>query len=382
MKKTRSSYTAWIAMTSSLAVLIGGLGYYKFNQITSAIEIAESFPEHYEVVDVAYVKAAEHTPTVSVLGSAQSPLQAELFTELSGKVAFIGVLAGKEAEKGELLFQLDIAEEKARIRSAKAREKHAKSVLRRLKTLLAKNVTSQEKYDQAYADLVVIQSEIEVLKSTISQKTVVAPFKGIMGLHDIKLGDYVSANQMLSNFVGETDNIWVEFSVPQFYPELPISSQVKVRGIDALGTSLFQFANVIAKDTQISNTTRSLKYRAEISRKQAQYKPNMPLEILVPISDNKQIFQVPTTSVNQDLYGSYVMKLVANDGDSGSYRAKRLSVQVVYQSSGQVLIAQGIQEGEKIAAAGAFKLYEGGLVRARESHLIFPPSLVSVTGEQ
>lgn len=382
MKTIRSSYTAWIAMISGLAVLIGGLGYYKFNQITSAIEMAESFPEHYEVVDIAYVKTAEHTPTVSVLGSAQSPLQAELFTELSGKVAFIGVLAGEEAEKGEILFQLDIAEEEARIKSAKAREKYAQSVLRRLKALLAKNVTSQEKYDQAYADLVVIQSEIEVLESTISQKTVVAPFKGIMGLHDIKLGDYVSANQMLSNFVGETDNIWVEFSVPQFYPELPIASQVKVREVDALGTSLFQFANVIAKDTQISNTTRSLKYRAEISRKQAQYTPNMPLEVLVPISDNKHVFQVPATSVNQDLYGSYVMKLVANEDNFGAYRAKRLSVQVVSQSGGERLITQGVQEGEKIAAAGAFKLYEGVLVRTRESHPMPLSSLVSVTGEQ
>lgn len=368
-------------MISGLIAVIGGLSYFKFEQVTSAIEMAESFPEHYEVVEVTYVKAAEHLPTVSVLGSARSPLQAELFTELSGKVAFIGILAGEKAEQGERLLQLDIAEEEARLKSARAREKQAQSFLNRLKKLLVKSAISQDKYDQAYADLIVIQSEIDVLKSTIRKKTVTAPFKGIMGLHDIKLGDYVSANQMLSNYVGISDKIWVEFGVPQFYPELQIASHVRVRNIDAFGASSFQMAEVIAKDTQISSSTRSLKYRAEIDREHALYTPNMPLEVQVPISNNKRVFQVPVTSVNQDIYGAYVMKLVATGTQPESYRAKRLPVQVISQSRGGKLITQGVQEGEKVAAAGAFKLYEGILVRPREESTTTELPLVMSPGE-
>ncbi|MCG7584339.1 efflux RND transporter periplasmic adaptor subunit [Photobacterium sp. OFAV2-7] len=382
MQKKKPTYKAWLLVVSSLGLVTGGLGYYKYNEIKTAIDMAESFPEHYEVVDAATVKVAEHALTVSVLGTATSPLQTELFTELSGKVAFVGIKPGESAMQGDLLFQLDISEEQARIKSAKARERHATSVYQRYKKLLAKNAISQEQFDQAYADLIVIQSEIEVLQATIAQKTVIAPFNGVMGIHDITLGDYVSANQMLSNFVGVTDTVWVEFSVPQFYPELRVGSQVRVRNIDALGTSSFQLAEVSAKDTQISNTTRSLKYRAEVSRMLAQYTPNTPLEVLIPISDNVTVYQVPVTSVNQDLYGSYVMKLVPQEYEPGAYRATRLPVQVISETDEFKLINQGLQEGEKIAAAGAFKLYEGLLVRTREERSHSNSPLVAATGDQ
>lgn len=381
MKKKRSSFAGWLWVLSSLVLIIGGLGYYKYNQIKVAIDMAVSFPEHYEVVDATYVKVSDHTPTVSVLGSAASPLQSNLSLELSGKVAFVGFQPGEKANAGDLLFQVDISEERARIKSAQARKKHAQSVLQRYQTLLEKKSISQEQYDQAYADLIVVQSEIEVLQATIKLKTIVAPFDGVIGLHDIKLGDYVSANQVLSTFIGDSDKIWVDFSVPQFYPELKISSQIRARNIDYLGTSSFQLATVIAKDTQISDTTRSLRYRAEVSRTLAPYTPNMPLEVLIPISDNKTVYQVPVTSVNQDIYGSYVMKLTALDSEPGAYRAKRASVQVISEINGSKLITEGIHEGEKIAAAGAFKLYEGLLVRSKEGTSQQEPSLVAAVGE-
>ena len=76
------------------------------------------------------------------------------------------------------------------------------------------------------------------------------------------------------------------------------------------------------------------------------------------------------------------MKLVANENDPRSYRAKRLPVHVVSETNGKKLITQGIQEGEKIAAAGVFKLYEGLLVRARENRPTSESSLIAVTGVQ
>ncbi|MEL0604347.1 MULTISPECIES: efflux RND transporter periplasmic adaptor subunit [Pseudoalteromonas] len=369
-------------MALGLSALIGGLSYFKFKQVSSAIEMAESFPEHYEVVEVAYVKDAEHMPTISVLGSAQSPLHLELFTELPGKVAFIGAPIGKKVEQGELLVQLDITAEKAGLKAATAREKLAQSILHRSKKLLDKSAISQELYDQAYADLIVIQSEIELLESTISKKTVIAPFKGIMGLHSIKLGDYVAANKMLASYVGITDKVWAEFDIPQFYPPLPIGSDVRVRNIDAFGSSLFQTATVIAKDTQIASNTRSLKYRAVIDRKHEQYSPNTPLEVLVPISDKERVFQVPVTSVNHDMHGTYVMKLVANGTEPETYRAKRLPVKVVSQFDGYKLITLNeIKEGDKIAAAGAFKLYEGILVMPMKRSSTAKSPLAMSTGE-
>ncbi|PSW16971.1 efflux RND transporter periplasmic adaptor subunit [Photobacterium sanctipauli] len=352
-------------MATGLVSLIGGLTYYKYSEIKTAIEFAESFPEHYEVVEPTVVEATQHIPVVSVLGTALSPEQTELYSELSGKVTKVAFLSGESVAKGQLIFQVDISEELARVKSAKAREKHARSVYMRAKKLLGTKAISQEKHDQAYADLIVIQSEIDVLNTTIDKKTVTAPFDGVVGMHNLKQGDFVTANQMLASFVGVTDTMWVEFSVPQFYPEMFVGDDVAVRNIDALGLSRYQTAKIIARDTQIASNTRSLRYRAKVSREKVEYTPNTPMEVNIPVSANQTVFKVPLASVNQDLYGDYVVQLIEQDDQPGAYRAQRLPVEVIAEREGYRFLSQGVTGGELIAAAGSFKLYDGLLVRTR-----------------
>lgn len=366
MKRKTSLVKGWILVSLGVTSVVGGLAFYKYKEITAAIEMAESFPEHYEVVEAAHVEKAQYLPTVSVLGNASSPLQMELSVELSGKVSVVGFSSGQKVSQGELLFQLDIKEEQAKIRSAQARERHANSVFQRFKKLLAKKAVSQEQRDQAYADLVVIQSEIDVLRTTISRKTIIAPFDGVLGMHNIKAGDYLTANQAVANFVGDSEEMWIDFSVPQFYPHNGLGTLVKVRNIDAVGEAEYKYAEIIARDSQISELTRSLKYRATINRIDAGYTPNMPIEVLVPISAEKQIVKVPVSAVNQGLYGTYVMRLNEQDPSSSTYRAEPVPVKVIAEKDGVKFISQGIDVGEKIAAAGAFKLYQGILVRVNQ----------------
>lgn len=381
MSKNRSSIKAWLFAASGLTAVIGGLAYYKYSEITTAIAIAESFPEHYEVVETAYVERAEYVPTVSVLGNTVSPLQTELFTELSGKVSHVGSMAGQRVQSGDLLFQLDISEEQARIRSAKAREQHARSVYTRSTKLLKTNAISQEQHDQAYADLIVIQSEIDVLETTIEKKSVYAPFTGMVGMHNVKVGDYVSANEMLTSFVGITEYNWIEFSVPQFYPRLSVGDQVEVRHIDAFGQATYQIADVIARDVRVSDMSRSLKYRAQISREQVDYAPNTPMEVQIPVSSDANVYRVPVAAVNQDLYGAYVVSLSEEGEGSGAFRANRRPVEVIAEREGAKFILNGIEEGERIAAAGAFKLYDGLLVRTKDPEQSDPVSIVAKVGE-
>lgn len=381
MRKKKYSYKAWLLAASGLTAVIGGLAYYKYSEITTAIAFAESFPEHYEVVEPAYVQSAEHVPTVSVLGNTVSPLQTELFIELSGKVTQVGFIAGQLAQKGDLLFQLDISEELARIRSAKAREQYAKSVYQRSKKLLKTNAISQEQYEQAYADLIVIQSDIDVLETTIEKKSVFAPFTGKVGMHNVKAGDYVSANDMLTSFVGLTNQSWVEFSVPQFYPRLNVGDPVQVRHIDAFGQANYKTAKVIARDTRVSEESRSLRYRAQISRDLMDYSPNTPIEVQIPVSANESVYQVPVAAVNQDLYGAYVVSLTEQEESTNTFRAKRRPVEVIAEKEGVKFILSGVTEGERIAAEGAFKLYDGLLVRTRNPEKNSAPSALAKVGE-
>lgn len=357
-------FKVFSAVLLTLVALIAGLSYAKYSEINQAIQMAASFPEYYEVVEKTSVEISEHRPTVRVLGKATSPLHSQLLSELPGKVVHIDSQPGAKVKKGDLLFQIDISAEKAQLASAKAREIHAKTIFSRSEKLLKKKAVSQEKYDQAYADLIVIRSEIDVLESTISKKTVVAPFDGVLGLYTLTEGDYVSANQILTSIVGDTEKMWVEFTVPQFYPKLANGENVAFRAMSSNIPSSFYQATIIAHNSMVDATSRSLSYRAEVNRAVVDYVPNTALEIKVPISAEKKLFKVPVTAVNQDLYGSYVFRLIEESNQNDMFRAQRAPVTVVTERDGYKYLSSGLEKGETIAATGAFKLYESLLVKA------------------
>jgi membrane fusion protein (multidrug efflux system) len=86
----------------------------------------------------------------------------------------------------------------------------------------------------------------------------------------------------------------------------------------------------------------------------------------VPIGAPAQLPQVPVLSVQNDPLGQYVFVL-RSDG-SGVLRAVRQQVQVRLIETDRALleVGTGLEAGTRIAAAGAFKLYEGILVFTRE----------------
>ena len=75
------------------------------------------------------------------------------------------------------------------------------------------------------------------------------------------------------------------------------------------------------------------------------------------------MLSVPATAVQSDPLGQYVYVL-AEDGSGRGLRAKRQRVDVRVMGSEQALLEPNaaLAEGTRIAAAGAFKLYEGILV--------------------
>jgi membrane fusion protein (multidrug efflux system) len=50
---------AWLAVVLAIAGVVGGLGYYKYAEIQTAIAAAASFPEPQETVAAARVRNGE-----------------------------------------------------------------------------------------------------------------------------------------------------------------------------------------------------------------------------------------------------------------------------------------------------------------------------------
>lgn len=349
----------WILTLLLCALLIGSLAGYKIFEIRSAIAFAESLPEYSETVKTGRAEAVVFQPTVQVMGAIVQPEHVTLRNELPGRITDIRAKPSEPVRQGQVLLQQDISEEQAKIHSARARLELARLEYQRLSQLRKSNNASQAELDKATVQLQVIESELDVLNVTIDKKTLKAPFNGVMGIHQLEQGSYLQPNTEIASFVGDSDWLWVEFSVPQFYTPLPFGTTVDVQltGLPATNRK----AEIIARDPVVSANTRTHQYRARLSASGKDFAHNSSMQVTLPQGAPQTLIAIGLEAVQYDETGSFVY-LLEPDDDAGGYRAERRNVMVDRHESHRVLIANGLQGGEILAVAGAFKLYPGLLV--------------------
>lgn len=350
---------AWLSTVTVCALIVIILGFVKWSEITDVIEFAQSMPEYSETVDAIEVEAATYTKTVSVIGNVVIPQHVTLRNELSGKVEQVNFLSGAYVKQGDAIIELDVSNEKANLKSALASAQLAKSIYLRAKDLRANNAISNERFDQALSQQQITEAAVDVLRHTIAKKTIKAPFDGHLGIHSIKVGQYLDTMSVITSITGQQDTVWVDFFVPQFYQQLKLQQEISLSRIAINTSDNALTAQVIAVDDVITSTVRSRKYRAKILAATSQLDANTAISVSVPVEPTVQSIRVPNISVLRDLSGNYVYKLQKDQ--NGNLRAHRQAVTVLESGAQHSVLGQGLSAGDLIAAPGAYKLFDGVL---------------------
>src|SRR5210317_2085055 len=226
------NFIKWSLTIALCLTIFGGLAAYKVAEIRRGIADAEAYPEQSEVVEQALVTTSEYTPAITVMAEVIAPKRLDIRNELAGEITAVNFQSGEFVQQGQLLLQMDIATEQANLEAARARAELSRLVLNRSKELFNSNLASEEEVDTAVSQLTSAQAEIAVLERTIEKKSLRAPFSGRVGIHSFEAGQYLSANTLITSLVGSTGEIWVDFQIPQFYPQLPIGSAVTIKTIN------------------------------------------------------------------------------------------------------------------------------------------------------
>lgn len=349
----------------SLIALLAGI---KYAEISSAAAYANAMPEYSETVETVKADVREYSKLIKVLGNTIIPNHIILQNEVSGVVAKVYRTSGAVVKTGDVIIQLNITAENAKINSAETREKLALSIYDRARQLREKDAISQEQFDQSYADLVVIKSEIEVLKDTIRKKTIKAPFDGVIGIHTAKIGSFMESNTQVVSISGDMGYVWIDFYVPQFYPKLALGNEVKISRVAQAESKDILAATISAIDDAVTVGMRSRKYRAQIESSLYGLDANTAVSVAVPVSEDIRVLVIPNIAVLSDLNGKYVYTLVSDELGK-SLRAKRQYVQVLASDANNTMISEGITVNDIIAETGAFKLFEGVLVNTIEKKM-------------
>ncbi len=355
----------WLAVTAICVSIFAVLGFIKFMQIRAAIAFGESFPEPSETVQSAVLQLSDWQPQLKVSGELRAPKELVLRNEVAGVIADIGFVAGSQVKQGDKVLQLDVAEEMARLNALEAQVDLAEKDFRRLSGIKNERAVSKQLVDQARSRLDVAKADLANVKESIANKTVIAPFDGMIGLHDLEVGEYMAANTVVTRLVGDTSILWVDFNLPQQLSDINIGDAVVVE-IEGVNNAAFS-ATVSVVEPGFSRSTRGLGVRAVLNNVNGVLKPGAFVNVVAPIGESRAVWRVPSAAVRSDAFGNFIHILKRDDKQQ--LRSARMPVfELAKQGAESILSAESkLEAGLRYATVGAYKLRDGVLVKLADS---------------
>jgi membrane fusion protein (multidrug efflux system) len=330
-----------------------GLLFYKRNALRREAQASASQPEPIEVVTAALAHEAPYTPTTTAVGTVLATRSVELRTELPGTVHRMELVPGAVVEAGTLLVALDVAVEEAELAAQEARASLAEATLRRTERALENRGASEMDVDKAKAELDIARAEMERTRAIIERKTLRAPFRARVGLADSHVGQYLDAGAVLTTLQGVDDVVHVDFRVTQeAAAALAVGRTIE---ISSDGDGAPQPARIIALDARVDPHTRNTWVRAEMPLGRSV--PGAAVRVLIPVGTERSVVLVPVSAVRKGPGGDHVYVLAA--GATGELRASLRAVHAGPTLGDEAVILSGVSAGERVAAAGSFKLREG-----------------------
>lgn len=300
-------------------------------------------------VVVSRVVVAPFTDVLQAVGSAAANESVEITANASDRVTEISFEEGELAQAGKVLVQLDTAEEEAELAEAVALLDDQRRQLNRLDALVATNSASRAQRDELRAAVEAAEARVRGVRARISDRTIVAPFTGMIGLREVSKGALVSAGGRITT-LDDIEPIRLDFSIPEnFLSSLRPGAEVRARTVaypdrDFRGT-------VAHISPRVDPLSRSVAVRAELPNSERLLRPGMLLVVDL-VREQRESLMVPESALIPQ--GDRQFLYLVRDGN-----AERVEVQIGVRRPGVVEILSGLEEGATVVAEGGLKLREG-----------------------
>jgi len=349
-----------IALTvGGLVVLLGGIVALKATQIGSLIGFSTAMEKAgmppSPVATVVAVQAAWEE-TLKFTGSIRAVQGVTLTVELPGKVLRIGVENGAQVKQGDVLMELDTTQEQADLASAEAGLRLAKLNLDRNKGLLDKRIIAQSDYDSIAAIFDQEQAKTATIRATIAKKIIRAPFAGRVGIRTVNLGQTVRAGDELIP-LHSSDPIYVEFSVPQ--TRLDSISVGQTIRVTTDGLKMPVVGLITAINPVVEEATRTARVQGTLENKEGLLLAGLFAEVEVVLPEKVDVVAVPISAVTTAAYGDSIF-VIEENGDK--LTARQQFVKLGRKRGDFVSVIKGLNSGDRVVSAGAFKLTNGAPV--------------------
>ena len=293
---------------------------------------------------------------------------------------------GSEVKAGQLLYQIDPDTYQARFDSAKAAlakadalEHSARLKAERYRTLVqTKAVSDQDQVEmeanwkQAVADVAAAKAAVDNARINLDYTKLTAPISGRIGRSTVTEGALVTAEQAtalatiqqldplyvdLNQSSTEMLNLKKELSSEQTQHLEKSQSRVKVLFED--GAEYSQPGTLEFSDVTVNQTTGTVILRAIVANPDQRLLPGMFVRARIDKGQRPNAILVPAVSISRNSKGQPMVMLVNKE----SVVEARI-IQTGQNIGDQVLVTEGLSEGEQVIVAGLQKIKPGVSVKA------------------
>jgi membrane fusion protein (multidrug efflux system) len=311
------------------------------------------------VVAIA-ITAHRFTDGIQAIGTAQARESIVLTPKVADTIRRLRFDSGDRVQIGQVLVEMGNVEQLADLEEARAQNQVAQEELRRYQELFDRGFASQARLDSVRAAADAAQARVNAGASRIADRTIIAPFSGLVGLRTASPGQFMRPGDQIGT-LDDLSEIKLDFDVPETrMANLAVGVEIEARAA-AFPERVFagRIANV---DSRVDPTTRTVRVRAMLPNNDEAIRPGMLMTVEVR-SNPRDALAVPEIAVLDEAQGAYVYRIAARDEEQ---IAERVQVRLGQRSGGMAEVLDGLAAGDRVITEGLQNVRPGQPVRLAE----------------
>ncbi len=295
---------------------------------------------------------------IEAIGDGRAIRFVTLYANTPGEVTEFEVKAGEHVKKGDVILRLHSQKAELGVQVARTKLLEAKRKAERAEKLRQQKVTSQANVEDADTILARAKLELEQATEALSDRILIAPFSGVIGIPKVEVGDRVAINTEIVTLDDRTA-LTVEFHIPEhFHSKIQKGLKVKVN-TPSVPDKTFHGA-LASIDSRIDAASRSFKVRATIPNKNDMLRPGMSFSVQIIIPGVART-TIPELALQWGKGESYVWRIKQG-------RAERVVVKMIRRVNSNILVEGDIKKDQLIVVEGVQRLRPGTKVEFKNDN--------------
>lgn len=306
-----------------------------------------------QVVTSAKVIRSDYTLDLLAIGTVAADESIDLSANVTETVTALHFEDGQQVKKGALLVELSSSEEEAAISAARSQLTEHEREITRLQSLVKDGAAPEARLEERRTLADVAKQNILEAEARLTDRRIVAPFDGWLGLRRISVGALVSPGTVIVA-LDKIDRVKIDFSVPETYLAL-IKPGATIEA-HTQGTKDRLFKGTLTQlDSRIDPVTRSVAARAVTPNPELLLKPGMLVTATLRVEPRLSL-SIPERALVP--IGSKAFVFVISEE-----KARRVEVTTGRRKPGYVEVLSGVSENQLIVADGLVGLQDGMAVK-------------------